>query len=74
MNLGNNIYKLRKSHGISQEQLAEKLNVSRQTIYKWENNLAIPRIENIMAIVDIFKVSYNDLFSNDIPVNNIFFE
>ena len=37
MNLGNNIYKLRKSHGLSQEQLADKLNVSRQTIYKWEN-------------------------------------
>lgn len=73
MNLGNNIYKLRKSHGLSQEQLAEKLNVSRQTIYKWENNVSIPKIENIMCIVDLFKISYNDLFSNDIPVSNIFF-
>lgn len=63
INLGKNIYKLRKKNGISQEQLAESLGVSRQTIYKWETNLAIPRSDKLVDMVDIFKVSYNDLFN-----------
>ena len=62
MDLGNNIYKLRIKYGYSQEQLAAKLNVSRQTIYKWEANIAIPRADHIMMIVQIFKISYDELF------------
>lgn len=66
MDLGKNIYNLRIKNGFSQEQLAAKLNVSRQTIYKWESNIAVPRADNIMLLVQVFKISYNDLFkSND---------
>ena len=62
MDLGKNIYNLRIKSGYSQEQLAAKLNVSRQTIYKWESNIAVPRADNIMMIVQLFKISYDELF------------
>ncbi len=62
MDLGKNIYNLRIKNGYSQEQLAAKLNVSRQTIYKWESNIAVPRADNIMMIVQLFKISYDELF------------
>ena len=66
MDLGKNIYELRVKNGYSQEQLAAKLNVSRQTIYKWESNIAVPRADNIMMIVHLFKISYDELFKGDI--------
>lgn len=62
MDLGTNIYHIRVKHGMSQEQLAAGLNVSRQTIYKWENNLAIPRADHIMMMVHVFQISYDELF------------
>ncbi len=65
MDLGKNIYNLRVKRGYSQEQLAAKLNVSRQTIYKWESNIAIPRADNIMMLVELFKISYDELFKGD---------
>ena len=63
MDLGNNIYNLRVKRGYTQEQLAAKLNVSRQTIYKWEANIAIPRADHVMQIVQLFKISYDELFT-----------
>ena len=68
MDLGNNIYNLRVKRGYTQEQLAAKLNVSRQTIYKWESNIAIPRADNIMMMVKLFKISYDELFTGEAPV------
>ena len=65
MDLGKNIYKQRVKHGYSQEQMAAKLNVSRQTIYKWESNIAIPRADNIMMMVKLFQISYDELFSEE---------
>ena len=62
MDLGSNIYHLRVKNEMSQEQLASRLNVSRQTIYKWECNLAIPRADHIMMLVHVFKISYDELF------------
>jgi transcriptional regulator with XRE-family HTH domain len=64
MDLGKNIYNLRVKKGYSQEQLAAKINVSRQTIYKWESNIAIPRADHIMQLVELFKISYDELFAN----------
>ena len=64
MDLGKNIYNLRVKRGYSQEQLAAKINVSRQTIYKWESNIAIPRADHIMQLVELFKISYDELFAN----------
>lgn len=68
MDLGNNIYNLRVKRGYTQEQLAAKLNVSRQTIYKWEANIAIPRADHVMQIVQLFKISYDELFTGEAPV------
>lgn len=57
MNLSNKIYEMRKAQGLSQEQLAEKLNVSRQSVSKWESGEAIPELERLIAISKIFNVT-----------------
>ena len=56
---------IRKQAGMSQEQLAEKLGVSRQAVTKWETDAGIPDIENIMAISALFDISIDELFSNE---------
>ena len=56
---------IRKQAGMSQEKLAEKLNVSRQAITKWETDAGIPDIENIMAISALFDISIDELLSNE---------
>lgn len=55
----------RKKAGMSQEQLAEKLNVSRQVVTKWETDSGIPNMENIIAISKLFDISIDELFSNE---------
>lgn len=57
MTLSDRLQALRKSHNLSQEQLAEKLDVSRQAISKWESGQANPDINNILKLSDIYKVS-----------------
>ena len=59
------LVKLRKENNMSQEKLAELLGVSRQTIYKWENNKAYPDMINLVAISEIFDVSIDELISGD---------
>lgn len=56
---------IRKQSGLSQEQLAEKLGVSRQAVTKWETDIGIPDIENIMAISALFHISIDELLSNE---------
>lgn len=56
---------IRKQSGMSQEQLAEKLGVSRQAVTKWETDAGIPDIENIMAISALFDISIDELLSNE---------
>lgn len=56
---------IRKQAGLSQEQLAEKLGVSRQAVTKWETDAGIPDIENIMAISSLFDISIDELLSNE---------
>lgn len=62
--IGMNIRVLRKRHKLSQEQLAEKVNVSRQTIAKWENEEAIPDIYKCKILGDIFQVTVDQLSRN----------
>lgn len=57
MTLGEKLQQLRKSKGMSQEELAEKLNVSRQSISKWELNDSVPDISKIVLISEVFSVS-----------------
>ena len=61
MNLGERIYKLRTEKNLSQGDLAERLEVSRQSISKWENNNAIPDLEKMIALSEIFEVSLDEL-------------
>jgi transcriptional regulator with XRE-family HTH domain len=65
MNFSHKLRTLRKQFGFSQEQLAEKINVSRQAITKWETNDGLPDIENLMAVSNLFSVQIDDLLSNE---------
>ena len=65
-NLIKNITMLRKTNSLSQEELAEKLNVSRQAISKWERGEAYPDIENLIAISELFHVTLDDLVNGTI--------
>ena len=64
--LGEKIRNLRKENNISQEELAEKLNVSRQSVSLWENGQTQPSIENIIAIAKIFGVTTDILLKENI--------
>jgi len=61
MSLGERIYRLRTEKNLSQGDLAEQLEVSRQSISKWENNNAIPDLEKIIKLSEIFEVSLDEL-------------
>lgn len=66
MNLGEKIFELRKELNITQEQLAEKMNVTRQTISKWELNETTPDIKQAKELSKIFKVSLDELTNNNV--------
>ena len=65
MTFAEKLKSIRKQAGMSQEQLAEKLSVSRQAVTKWETDAGIPDIENIMAISALFDISIDELLSNE---------
>ena len=54
--LGDNLKKLRQSHGLSQEEMAQKLGVVRQTVSKWEKGLSVPDSEMLMEIARRFEI------------------
>ena len=64
--LGENLYTLRKKNGLSQEELADQLGVSRQAISKWERSEAYPDTENLIAIARLYGVSLDALISDRI--------
>ena len=68
MTLGEKIREQRKKAGLSQEQLAEKLNVSRQAITKWETDKGIPDVANLIAISGEFDMSLDELIREDATV------
>ena len=70
MNIGERINHLRKTNNMSQEELAEKLHVSRQTVSRWENNSSQPDIESILAISNLFTVSTDYILGKE-DDNNI---
>ena len=65
MNLGETIYKYRTSKKLSQGDLAEMLDVSRQSISKWENNSATPDLDKIVKLSEIFGVTIDDLVKGE---------
>lgn len=65
MALSEKLYALRKRSGLSQEQLAEELNVSRQAISKWESGKALPESDKLLAISRYFSVSLDELMKEE---------
>ena len=61
MILSEKIIMLRKKYGWSQEELAERLDISRQSVSKWETDSAIPDIEKLKLLAEIFEVSITEL-------------
>ncbi len=61
MDLGQNIAKYRKLNNLTQEKFADELNVSRQTVYKWEASLSKPKLDKLKKIIEILKITYEDL-------------
>ena len=65
MKFGDNLRKIRKSKKMSQEQLAEKMNVTRQSVSKWENGESLPDIVSIMSLSDLYQISIDELLKGD---------
>lgn len=65
MTFAEKLKSIRKQAGMSQEQLAEKLGVSRQAVTKWETDAGIPDMDNIMAVSALFDISIDELLSNE---------
>ena len=65
MKFGDNLRQIRKSKKMSQEQLAEKVNVTRQSVSKWENGESYPEMNNILELCKIFNCKLNDLVHTD---------
>lgn len=61
MEFGDRLKQLRMSRGLSQEQLAEKISVSRQAITKWETNRGLPDVENMVSLAEIFGITLDEL-------------
>ena len=66
MKFGDKLIALRKKKGLSQEELAEKLNVSRQSVSKWESNNTYPETDKIVQICNIFECTMDDLINDNI--------
>ncbi|MGI6174639.1 MAG: helix-turn-helix domain-containing protein [Christensenellales bacterium] len=70
MNIGERIQQLRKASGLSQEQLAEMIGVSRQAISKWETDQSSPELEKVLALSKVFSISTDELLGKDV-VNRV---
>lgn len=71
MKFGDNLKKLRKTKKLSQEDLAEKINVSRQSVSKWETGDAYPEMNHILELCKIFHCRMNDLVNDSITDVNL---
>lgn len=74
MKFGDNLRNLRKSKKLSQEDLSERVGVSRQSVSKWENSEAYPEMNNMLILCKIFNCKINDLLSEKIEDFNSFDE
>ena len=66
MTLGEKIITLRKTQKLSQGDLAEKLNVSRQSVSKWETDASVPELNKLIMISNLFNVSLDELVKSDV--------
>ena len=70
MNFASNLQKLRKDKNMSQEALAEKLDVTRQSVSKWESGVTYPEMDKLISICKIFNVDMDTLVNGDVSLKN----
>ncbi len=70
MTLGQKIFELRNKQKMSQGDLAEKLNVSRQSISKWETDASVPELDKLIMLSDLFNITMDELVRDELPEND----
>jgi transcriptional regulator with XRE-family HTH domain len=65
LKLGDELQRLREVRKMSREELAQMMNVSRQAVYKWENNKGYPDIQNLLKLSEIYETTIDDLIKSD---------
>ena len=68
MEFGNKLYELRKEKGLSQEELANHLEVTRQTVSKWELGDSTPDLDKLVLLSELFEISLDELVLDKVPV------
>ena len=71
MDFGEQIKRIRQQENLTQEQFAERLNVSRQAVSNWENNKNLPDIGMLIRMSDVFQISLDQLIKGDSQMNNM---
>ena len=71
MQLGENIYKYRTERGLSQGALADALEVSRQSVSKWENNSSVPELDKLLKMSKLFNVTLDELVMGPTPLPTV---
>ena len=71
IDIANRLYELRKRNSLSQEELAEKIGVSRQAVSKWERAEASPDTDNLILLAKLYSISMDELLSTDEPVEPV---
>ncbi len=69
MTIGEKIYNLRNNANISQEELAEKLSVSRQSVSKWEMDQALPQIDKVIMLCNLFSITTDELLQENLTIS-----
>lgn len=69
MNIGEKIVELRKGNNYTQEKLADKLNITRQTLSNWESNITSPDLEQAKRIAELFNISLDDLVNIKLEID-----
>ncbi len=65
MSIGEQLKKLRELKGFSQEDVAKKIGVTRQAVYKWENDKSFPDIENLILLSEMYSVTLDELIKGN---------
>lgn len=71
MELGNHLFRARKKQGLSQEEVAEKLGVSRQTISKWETGETLPDVRQAKRLAGLYHLTLDELIDFDLEVQEV---